>query len=147
MHTHNMTNDTELRKAGLKVTIPRVKILELLEHAKPHHLSAEAIYQQLKDQDSDVGLATVYRVLIQFETAGLVRRHNFEGGFSVFEIENGKHHDHLVCERCGTVKEFFDDMIEKRQQEIAATTGFTITEHQHTIYGICQLCHTKGVTP
>lgn len=134
-----MRNNEDLKKAGLKITTPRLKILELLEKAKPHHLSAEAIYQQLKD-DRSVGLATVYRVLTQFEAAGLVRRHNFEGGFSVFEIEQGTHHDHLVCERCGMVKEFFDDLIEKRQHEIAEKNGFQITEHHHTIYGICQNC-------
>lgn len=138
-------NDKELRKAGLKVTTPRLKILALLENAKPHHLSAESIHQQLKDQGDDVGLATVYRVLIQFETAGLIRRHNFEGGFSVFEIEQGHHHDHMVCERCGTVKEFVDEAIEARQLEIAANAGFQITEHQHTIYGICAKCRAGSV--
>ena len=136
-------SDNDLRKAGLKVTTPRLKILALMEHAKPHHMSAESIYQQLKDQGDDVGLATVYRVLIQFETAGLIRRHNFEGGFSVFEIEQGHHHDHIVCERCGTVKEFFDDVIEKRQAEIAAESGFKITVHHHTIYGICKSCQNR----
>ena len=135
-----MMNDNELRKVGLKVTTPRLKILALLENAKPHHLSAESIHQQLKDQGDDVGLATVYRVLIQFESAGLIRRHNFEGGFSVFEIEQGRHHDHMVCGRCGTVKEFFDDIIEKRQAEIANAFGFQITEHHHTIYGVCNKC-------
>ncbi|MDP1573591.1 MAG: ferric iron uptake transcriptional regulator [Coxiellaceae bacterium] len=135
-----MTNNNDLRKAGLKITTPRLKILELLENAKPHHLSAEAIYQQLKEQSNDVGLATVYRVLTQFEAAGLIRRHNFEGGFSVFEIEHGTHHDHLVCERCGSVKEFFDEALEKRQSEIADKNGFQITEHHHTIYGICSAC-------
>lgn len=139
-----MTNNNELKKAGLKITTPRLKILALLENAKPHHLSAESIHQQLKDQGDDVGLATVYRVLIQFESAGLIRRHNFEGGYSVFEIEQGHHHDHMVCERCGSVKEFFDDAIEKRQAEIAENTGFKITEHHHTIYGICQLCQKKA---
>ncbi|OGT43224.1 MAG: transcriptional repressor [Gammaproteobacteria bacterium RIFCSPHIGHO2_12_FULL_40_19] len=133
-------SDNELRKAGLKVTTPRLKILALMEHAKPHHMSAESIHQQLKEQGDDVGLATVYRVLTQFETAGLIRRHNFEGGFSVFEIEQGHHHDHIVCERCGIVKEFCDDVIEKRQTEIANESGFKITEHHHTIYGICRRC-------
>jgi len=136
-------NDNELKRVGLKVTAPRLKILELLEHAKPHHLNAESIHQQLKDQGNDVGLATVYRVLIQFEAAGLIRRHNFEGGFSVFEIEQGHHHDHMVCERCGSVKEFVDDAIEKRQLEIAKESGFTITEHHHTIYGTCKNCASK----
>lgn len=137
-------NDNELRKAGLKVTTPRLKILALMENAKPHHLNAESIYQQLKEQGDDVGLATVYRVLIQFEAAGLIRRHNFEGGFSVFEIEQGHHHDHMVCERCGSVREFFDEHIEKRQAEIAKANQFQITEHHHTIYGICHHCHTKA---
>lgn len=125
---------------GLKITTPRLKILQLLENATPHHLNAEAIHQQLKEQGDDVGLATVYRVLTQFEAAGLIRRHNFENGFSVFEIEQGHHHDHMVCERCGMVKEFMDELIEKRQTEIAKASGFNITEHQHIIYGICQNC-------
>lgn len=133
-------NNNDLKKAGLKITTPRLKILELLEHAKPHHMSAESIYQQLKDQGNDVGLATVYRVLVQFEAAGLIRRHNFEGGFSVFEIEHGTHHDHIVCERCGAVKEFVDEIIEKRQFDIARKNDFKITDHHHTIYGICAVC-------
>ena len=136
-------NNNELKRVGLKITTPRLKILELMENAKPHHVSAESIYQQLKDQGNDVGLATVYRVLIQFETAGLICRHNFEGGCSVFEISPGHHHDHMVCERCGIVKEFFDGVIEKRQAEIAKESGFTITEHHHTIYGICKNCNSK----
>src|SRR3989338_6039850 len=107
-------DNNELKRAGLKITTPRIKILTFLENAQPHHLSAESIYQQLKDQGDDVGLATVYRVLTQFESAGLIRRHNFEGGFSVFEIEHGTHHDHLVCERCGAVKEFVDERIETK---------------------------------
>ncbi|MCX7125764.1 MAG: ferric iron uptake transcriptional regulator [Gammaproteobacteria bacterium] len=135
-----MKKNDNLKQAGLKITTPRLKILELMENAKPHHMSAESIHQRLKDQGDNVGLATVYRVLIQFETAGLIRRHNFEGGFSVFEIEHGEHHDHMVCERCGAVKEFTDDLIEKRQAEIAKESGFQITEHHHTIYGICQRC-------
>jgi Fur family ferric uptake transcriptional regulator len=138
-------NNNELKRAGLKITTPRLKILALLENAKPHHLRAESIYQQLKDQGTDVGLATVYRVLTQFESAGIVRRHNFEGGFSVFELEDGTHHDHMVCERCGSVKEFYDEIIEKRQSEIAQTVGFVITEHHHTVYGICQHCRENVV--
>lgn len=137
-------NDNELRKVGLKVTTPRLRILTLLENVKPHHLSAESIHQQLRSQGDDVGLATIYRVLTQFETAGLIRRHNFEGGFSVFEIEQGHHHDHMVCEQCGIVKEFCDDAIEKRQSEIAEISGFKVTEHHHTIYGICQSCQKKA---
>ena len=131
--------DQELRKVGLKVTTPRLKVLELLDGSSVH-LSAEAIYQQLKDQGDDVGLATVYRVLTQFEAAGLVRRHHFEGGYSVFEMEADDHHDHLVCVKCGTVKEFFDHEIEKRQEKIAEDFGFKPTDHEHTIYGVCGRC-------
>lgn len=133
-------NDSELRKAGLKVTAPRIKILQLLEAAKSQHLSAEAIYQQLKDQGDDVGLATVYRVVTQFETAGLIKKHHFEGGYSVFEMADGEHHDHLVCVKCGLVKEFYDEEIEKRQEQIAQKAGFLSTDHEHTIYGICGQC-------
>src|SRR3990167_1163686 len=136
-------SDNELRKAGLKVTTPRLKILALMEHAKPHHMSAESIHHQLKEHGDDVGLATVYRVLTQFETAGLIRRHNFEGGFSVFEIEQGLHHDHIVCERCGLVQEFCDELIEKRQALLAQQSGFSITEHHHTIYGVCEKCQQR----
>lgn len=133
-------NDKELRDVGLKVTLPRLKILKILEQADPHHLTAEDIYKELIHQGEDLGLATVYRVLTQFETAGLVRRHNFEGGHSVFELEHGKHHDHLVCVRCGKVQEFFDDTIEKRQEEIAKQKEFKITDHHHIIYGYCKAC-------
>lgn len=136
-------SNNDLKKAGLKITLPRLKILTLLEKATPHHLSAEAIYQQLKDQGDDVGLATVYRVLAQFESAGLVRRHNFEGGFSVFEVEQEEHHDHLVCERCGKVQEFYDELIEQKQTEIAKKHGFLLTEHNHTIYGVCKACQMR----
>jgi len=132
--------DQDLRDAGLKVTLPRLKILQIMEEADPHHMSAEDVYKTLLDQSEDVGLATVYRVLTQFETAGLVRRHNFEGGHSIFEIDQGEHHDHLVCVRCGSVTEFIDDIIEKRQVEIAREKGFEVTDHKHTIYGICDTC-------
>src|SRR3990167_676561 len=124
-----MSNNLELKRAGLKITVPRVKILALLENANPHHLSAESIYQQLKEQGDDVGIATVYRVLTQFEAAGLVRRHCFEGNFSVFELEEGEHHDHLICVRCGLVKEFLDASIEKAKDEIAKKAGFSVTDH------------------
>ncbi len=132
--------DKELRDAGLKVTVPRLKVLKILESADRHHMSAEDVYKALLDQGEDVGLATVYRVLTQFEAAGLVKRHNFEGGHSVFELEQGEHHDHLVCIRCGRVSEFVDASIEKRQEEIAKKAGFEITDHSHTIYGVCKLC-------
>jgi len=133
-------NDNDLKKAGLKVTLPRLKILEILGKSKEHHLSAEDIYRVLSDSGEDVGLATVYRVLTQFEEAGLVIRHHFEGGQSVFEMDHGAHHDHLVCVKCGHVEEFVDEVIEKRQEEIAKTAGFSITDHSLNIYGICAKC-------
>ena len=126
----------ELRKAGLKVTLPRVKILQLMEQAEEdnHHLSAEDVYKALLEAGEDVGLATVYRVLTQFETAGLVVRHNFEGGHSVFEMAKGEHHDHMVCLETNQVIEFVDDIIEKRQHEIAAEHGFEIIDHSMVLY-------------
>lgn len=130
----------ELRKAGLKVTLPRLKILKILENADPHHMSAENVYRKLVDIGEDVGLATVYRVLTQFEAAGLVKRNNFEGGHSVFEMDQGRHHDHLVCINCGKVEEFIDKIIEIRQEVIAKKSKFKMTNHNLTIYGICQLC-------
>ncbi len=132
--------DDNLRKAGLKVTLPRMKVLRILEEANPHHLSAEDVYQRLKDMGEEVGLATVYRVLTQFDEAGLIVRHNFEGGHSVYEIDQGEHHDHMVCIKCNRVEEFVDDVIEKRQQEIAQQANFQMTDHSLTIYGICQRC-------
>lgn len=130
----------ELRSAGLKVTVPRIKILQLLEDSEVHHMSAEDVYKALLDSGDDVGLATVYRVLTQFESAGLVKRHHFEGGRSVFELTSNKHHDHMVCVKCGSVKEFYDEMIENRQQEIAEQAGFQVTDHSHYLYGLCKNC-------
>ncbi|WP_033402704.1 ferric iron uptake transcriptional regulator [Endozoicomonas elysicola] len=124
----------ELRKAGLKVTLPRVKILQILEAAKDKHLSAEDVYKALLEAEEDVGLATVYRVLTQFESAGLVVRHNFDGGHSVFELSRGEHHDHMVCMETGDVIEFIDDEIEKRQHAIAEKHGFEIVDHNLVIY-------------
>lgn len=126
----------ELRKVGLKVTLPRVKILQLLESAEQdsHHLSAEDVYKSLLEAGEDVGLATVYRVLTQFETAGLVVRHNFEGGHSVFEMAKGEHHDHMVCMETGKVTEFCDPVIEKRQHDLAKEHGFEIVEHSLVLY-------------
>jgi len=129
--------DQQIRKAGLKVTLPRVKILEILESSSDRHLSAEDVYKQLLKKDSDIGLATVYRVLTQFETADLVNRHHFEGGHSVFELNRGGHHDHLVCIKCGRVVEFFDEVIEERQKAIAAEKGFQMQDHSLIIYGVC----------
>lgn len=134
---------TELKKAGLKVTLPRMKILQFLESSNVRHQSAEDIYRALMEDGEEVGLATVYRVLTQFEAAGLVTRHHFEGGQAVFELNQAGHHDHIVCVSCGRVEEFFDDLIESRQEKIAHDHGFTITEHSLTLYGKCQNCQKK----
>ncbi|MCZ8131609.1 MAG: ferric iron uptake transcriptional regulator [Steroidobacteraceae bacterium] len=128
----------DLRKAGLKVTMPRVKILEILGVSPSHHLSAEDIYKKLLESNEDIGLATVYRVLTQFEAAGLVTRHHFEGGTAVFELNRGDHHDHIVCVDCGRVEEFSDPDIEERQAEAAARLGFTIADHSLILYGHCR---------
>ncbi len=130
----------ELRDAGLKITVPRLKILQVLENADPHHLSAEDVYKALLESGNEVALATVYRVLTQFEEAGIIKRHHFEGGYSVFEIEQGEHHDHMVCVKCNRVEEFVDPDIEKRQAEVASQAGFKMTDHSLTIYGICKDC-------
>lgn len=130
----------ELRNAGLKVTLPRVKILEILESSALRHMSAEDMYKALLDSGEDIGLATVYRVLTQFETAGLVTRHHFEGGHSVFELNQGTHHDHIVCVKCGRVDEFVDSEIEKRQKQIASAKGYEITDHSLYLYGVCPEC-------
>ena len=127
--------NSELRKAGLKVTLPRVKILSILENAEgDHHLSAEDVYKKLLESGDDVGLATVYRVLTQFEAAGLVMRHNFEGGHAVFELAGEEHHDHMVCTQTGQVMEFYDEMIERRQREIAEEHGFELVDHSMILY-------------
>lgn len=129
------TENTELRKAGLKVTLPRVKILSILESAEEHHhLSAEDVYRKLLESGDDVGLATVYRVLTQFETAGLILRHNFEGGHAVFEMAGDEHHDHMVCTQSGHVVEFFDDIIEERQRQIAEDHGYELVDHSLILY-------------
>ena len=124
----------ELREAGLKVTSPRLKILELLENNDERHMSAEAVYRALIDAGEEFGLATVYRVLTQFESAGLVTRHNFEGGTAVFELTDRTHHDHMVCLDTGKVIEFFDDRIEQLQKEIADKHGYVIEEHSLVLY-------------
>jgi Fur family ferric uptake transcriptional regulator len=133
----------ELRKAGLKVTLPRVKILDILEGSDSRHQSAEDVYKALLDTGEDIGLATVYRVLTQFEAAGLVKRHHFEGGHSVFELNAGAHHDHILCVKCGRVDEFMDETIEQRQQTIAAELGYEMTDHCLYMYGICPECRGK----
>jgi Fur family ferric uptake transcriptional regulator len=124
----------DLRNAGLKVTLPRLKILEMLESSDARHMSAEDIYRKLMDLNEDVGLATVYRVLTQFEAAGLVRRHHFEGGHAVFELERGHHHDHMVCLETGTVIEFVSEEIEKLQRQIAEKHGYVVDDHSLVLY-------------
>lgn len=131
----------DLKKAGLKVTVPRMKILHILEQAKDPHMSAEAVYNALKEAKEDVGLATVYRVLTQFESAGIAIRHNFSDDHAVFELNQKSHHDHLVCVKCSKVEEFVDELIEQRQHAIAKRANFEMTDHSLTIYGICQECH------
>ncbi len=128
----------ELKKAGLKATLPRLKILNILEDSKDRHMTAEDVYKHLLEAGEQVGLATVYRVLTQFEAAGLVMRHNFEGGRSVFEINQGGHHDHMVCLECGKVFEFYDTAIEERQHKIAEKAGFHIDDHSLYLYGVCE---------
>ncbi|MBU1309058.1 ferric iron uptake transcriptional regulator [Rheinheimera muenzenbergensis] len=133
MSDHN----SELRKAGLKVTLPRVKILEILQDPKNQHISAEDVYKLLLDLGEDIGLATVYRVLNQFDDAGILTRHHFEGGKSVFELTGSHHHDHLVCLKCGKVIEFEDDVIEAKQLEISEKNGIKLTHHSLYLYGEC----------
>jgi Fur family ferric uptake transcriptional regulator len=131
----------DLRNVGLKVTLPRIKILEILEkQTEERHFSAEQVYKILLSANEEIGLATVYRVLTQFEAAGLVTRHHFEGGNSVFELNRGTHHDHLVCVKCGKVDEFTDQTIEKRQKQIAKDLGYDLTDHTLCLYGLCSSC-------
>ena len=133
-------SSSDLKKAGLKATLPRLKILEILESSSNRHMGAEDVYKLLLETGEDVGLATVYRVLTQFETAGLVTRHHFDEGHSVFELDQGDHHDHILCVRCGRVDEFVDETIEKRQQAIAEKAGYEMTDHALYIYGVCREC-------
>ena len=133
-----MPNSTsDLKASGLKATLPRLKILEIFQNSTVRHMSAEDVYKILLSENMDVGLATVYRVLTQFEQAGLLHRNHFETGKAVFELNEGSHHDHLVCLDCGRVEEFYDEEIERRQQHIAAERGFAIQEHALALYGHC----------
>ncbi len=132
MPDNNQSQD--LRKAGLKVTLPRLKIYEILEQSPTRHLSAEDVYKLLLESGEDIGLATVYRVLTQFEAAGLVHRHNFEGGHAVFELDQGHHHDHMVCIETGDVIEFVSDEIERLQHEIASSHGYDLEDHSLVMY-------------
>ena len=138
-------NSDELKRAGLKATLPRLKILRIFEEGATRHLTAEDIYRQLLDAGEEVGLATVYRVLTQFESAGLVRRHHFEGDKAIFELNESGHHDHMVCTACGKVLEFFDERLEARQRELAQEEGFFITDHSLYLYGTCVGMQEQGV--
>ena len=135
-----MSEEQGLKDAGLKITAPRLKILQLLESTLVRHVSAEDVYKLLLENGEEIGLATVYRVLTQFEDAGLVSRHHFEGGHSVFELSPDQHHDHIVCVKCGKVEEFNDVEIERRQKMIAETLGFELTDHDLNMYGLCPAC-------
>jgi Fur family ferric uptake transcriptional regulator len=130
----------DLKSAGLKVTLPRLKILEVLEKSPNHHLSAEDIYRTLIEQNEEVGVATIYRVLTQFEESGIVNKLNFENNLSVYELSNVEHHDHLVCVKCNDIVEFQDDVIESHQLQIAKQHGFQLTDHSLYLYGLCRRC-------
>jgi Fur family ferric uptake transcriptional regulator len=132
-----MTNAEELKSSGLKATLPRIKILEVFQHTTRRHMTAEDVYKSLLIEGSDIGLATVYRVLMQFEQAGLLTRSNFESGKSVFELNEGHHHDHLVCLTCGRVEEFYDPEIESRQRAVAESRGFDLQDHALALYARC----------
>ena len=132
-----MKHADELKSSGLKVTLPRIKILEIFQRSQRRHLTAEDVYKALLVEGADIGLATVYRVLMQFEQAGLLSRSNFESGKAVFEINEGQHHDHLVCLDCGRVEEFYDPQIEKRQRAVAVSRGFELQEHSLALYARC----------
>jgi Fur family ferric uptake transcriptional regulator len=132
-----MSNADELKSSGLKATLPRIKILEVFQNTTHRHMTAEDVFKALLHEGADIGLATVYRVLMQFEQAGILSRNHFESGKSVFELNEGKHHDHLVCLDCGRVEEFYDPEIEKRQKSIAQTRGFELQDHALSLYAVC----------
>lgn len=132
-----MNRSDEIKNSGLKATLPRIKILELFQKGQQRHMTAEDVYKALLDERADIGLATVYRVLTQFEQAGLLSRNHFESGKSVFELNEGHHHDHLVCLTCGVVEEFYDAQIEERQHAIAVERGFSLQEHSLALYANC----------
>jgi Fur family ferric uptake transcriptional regulator len=132
-----MTQVDELKSSGLKATLPRIKILEVFQKTPVRHMTAEDVYKALLVEGADIGLATVYRVLMQFEQAGLLKRSHFESGKSVFELNEGQHHDHLVCLTCGRVEEFYDAQIEQRQRAVAQTRGFELNDHALSLYAVC----------
>ena len=132
-----MTHADELKNSGLKATLPRIKVLEVFQKTTQRHMSAEDVFKHLLAEGADVGLATVYRVLMQFEQAGILSRNHFESGKAVFELNEGKHHDHLVCMDCGRVEEFFDAEIERRQRSVAQARGFDLQDHALALYAVC----------
>ena len=136
-------SELELKKAGLKVTLPRLKLLKILEESERKHMSAEDIYKVFIEREDEIGIATIYRVLTQFEASGIVSRHRFDADSSVFELCGEAHHDHLVCVKCSIVVEFVDDIVEERQKILAKEHGFEITDHSLTIYGLCKACQKK----
>jgi Fur family ferric uptake transcriptional regulator len=138
-----MANIDELKNTGLKATLPRLKILEIFQTGELRHMTAEDVFRVLLLEHSDIGLATVYRVLTQFEQAGILSRSHFESGKSVYELNEGRHHDHFVCTSCGKVEEFFDAEIEQRQQIVAKAMGWTVQDHAMSLYGLCADCSTK----
>jgi len=137
------TNIEELKSTGLKATLPRLKIMEIFQQGKQRHMTAEDVFRVLLEDRSDIGLATVYRVLTQFEQAGILMRSNFDGGKAVYELNEGQHHDHFVCTGCGKVEEFFDGEIKKRQQRIAKDRGWQVHDHAMALYGLCAECAAK----
>ncbi len=141
-----MTRLEELKSSGLKATLPRIKILEVFQRTERRHMTAEDVFKALLNEGADIGLATVYRVLMQFEQAGLLSRSNFESGKAVFELNEGEHHDHLVCLDCGHVEEFYDAEIEQRQRAVTIARGFELQEHSLSLYARCtrQNCERKG---
>lgn len=139
-----MSNAEDLKSSGLKATLPRIKILEVFQRSNVRHLTAEDVFKSLLTEGSDIGLATVYRVLMQFEQAGILSRNHFESGKAVFELNEGKHHDHLVCVVCGRVEEFYDPEIERRQQEIAKERGYELQDHSLALYVVCKREGCKG---
>ncbi|HET7835099.1 MULTISPECIES: ferric iron uptake transcriptional regulator [Variovorax] len=138
-----MGNIDELKNTGLKATLPRLKILEIFQNGNQRHMTAEDVFRVLLNDHSDIGLATVYRVLTQFEQAGILERSHFESGKAVYELNEGKHHDHLVCTGCGKVEEFYDAEIERRQQMIAKDKGWILQDHAMSLYGLCADCVSK----
>ena len=139
-----MSDPQSLKNMGLKATFPRLKILELFEKSTQRHMTAEDVFRVLLEERSDIGLATVYRVLTQFEQAGILIRSNFESGKAVYELNEGQHHDHFVCTSCGKVEEFYDAEIEKRQQSIAKAKGWVVHDHSMALYGQCAECAAKA---